>query len=181
MINLIPPIGQAALKHEYILKVVTCHAFLLAGVFLAGSVLLIPSYVLVQSQLKSERSQSEEVMVTQNEFKGIQAELERAQELLVYVQPGDAVISASGLFETVVQTATPGITFKAFEVVPVEGVVSVVTVLGVAKNRTELAAFKNAVEDLPLFETATIPLSDLAKEENLPFALTLTLASEGNE
>ncbi len=181
MINLIPPIGQTALKHEYILKVVSCHAFLLAGVFFAGSVLLIPSYVLVQSQLKNERSQSEEVLVTKNEFKEIQTELEHAQDLLVYVKSGGDMLSASDLFETVVRTATPGITFKAFEMVPVEGVVNMVTVLGVAKNRTELAAFKNAVEDLPIFETATIPLADLAKEENLPFALTLTILQEETE
>jgi hypothetical protein len=49
-----------------------------------------------------------------------------------------------------------------------------VVVSGVAANRTGLTAFKNAIESDKLFKLATIPLSELAKDKDIPFTLSIT-------
>jgi hypothetical protein len=51
-------------------------------------------------------------------------------------------------------------------------------VQGVAARREDLIALKQALEQNALFATALVPISDLAKERDLSFTITITPAKK---
>jgi hypothetical protein len=46
--------------------------------------------------------------------------------------------------------------------------------MGTADTRAHLSAFKNALEAHTLFKVASLPLSNLAKDKDIDFSITIT-------
>ena len=68
MINLIPPDALKGVKREYYVRVGTVWAFLLTGAFVALILLLIPLYVLINSQLNAMILEGGEFIETDTKF-----------------------------------------------------------------------------------------------------------------
>jgi len=79
-----------------------------------------------------------------------------------------------------IRKANPGrISYKQFTInTDEQGVIEEVLVQGVSPTRSELAQYKVSLEDNPLFESAEVPISDLARDANLPFVITITLSQD---
>ncbi len=178
MINLIPPKGHTALKHEYVLRVGALYGFMFAGVFAAGAILMIPTYVLVSSQLNSVRPDDEHVEETKTAYTEALAHIQEANTVMAQLRGGMPNIEISKVIEEIVRVAPKGVVFSTFKATREGGVLKTVDVQGEAATRKTLAALKNALEASPLFETANIPISDLARENNLPFVITITLQKD---
>lgn len=177
MINLIPPKGHTALKHEYMLRVGALYGFMLAGVFAASAILMIPTYVLVSSQLNSVRP-DDHMEETQEAYKNALGNIQEANIVMAQLRGGMSNIEISTVIKEIVQVAPKGVVFKTFQAARAEGLLKTVDIQGQATTRKTLAALKNALEASPLFESANVPISDLARENNLPFVVTITLAEK---
>ena len=178
MINLIPPKGHTALKHEYMLRVGALYGFMLAGVFAASTILMIPTYVLVSSQLNSVRPNDEHMEETKEAYGNALGNIQEANAVMAQLRGGMPNIEISTVIKEIVQVAPKGVVFKTFQAARAEGILKTVDIQGQATTRKTLAALKNALEASPLFESAIVPISDLARENNLPFVITITLAEE---
>ncbi len=175
MINLIPPNGQTALKHEYMLRVLAVYGFLLTGVFAACTVLLVPTYLLTGVQLTGAQDQSNDIEETKAAFDAAFSEIKIANTIMGQLRANNMQTTMESVVRDVASLAPSGITFTSFSAERVDGVVREVVVLGRANTRRTLASFKATLETSDHFREAHVPISDLARDTNLPFAVTIVL------
>jgi len=181
MINLIPPKGHKTLKHEYLLRVGSVYSFMLAGVLVSASVLLIPTYVLISAQLNTVEKSIPEASEATAEFIAAEKEIKQANTTITQLRTFPRSLSISTIIREIVSKTPEKIVFKTFEAHEEKGVLKSIQVQGVAPSRTELASLKNKIEESPLFKTATVPIGDLAKDADLPFAITILLKEAAKE
>ncbi len=175
MINLIPPAGHKAMKREYILRVGATYAFLFGLVCIVLGVAYVPTYVLVKAQIDTmsiiterERGEEEKLNQIEHEIRTVHEALTQLQSVKESITPSEAI----GAIEKV----TPfGISFKTFTVSETKGDITAIQIQGTATTREILIRFKREVEAHELFSTAEVPISDLAKDVNLPFTMTVSL------
>lgn len=175
MINLIPPHGHTALKHEYLLRVASVYGFLFSGVLIASTILMIPTYVLTSSQLSGAMDESSRVVETKRAFDTAFEEIKEANTIMAQLRRESNAIPATTLIEEIVRVTPLGIEFNAFHVTKENELPSKIQVQGVATNRSALASFKNTLEASPFFLSALVPIADLARDTNLPFLVTIEL------
>jgi len=175
MINLIPPKGRVALKHEYILRVASVYGFLLAGVFLASTALMVPTYVLTSSQLTGARDEGDRMSETKKKFDEAFGEIEIANTVMGQLRTESNSVEITKLIEEVVRIAPRGIGFTTFRAIRKEGVLTEIEVQGTSESRIALASFKNELEASSQFKEALVPISDLARDTELTFVITVTL------
>ncbi len=174
MINLIPPGGHAVMRREYLLRVSATVSFLFTGVFVFLTIALIPTYVLVEAQINTfaldERDNSKE-----DALKNAEAEVSRVKAILTQLKSTPDTITASDVIDEVRKSASPNIFFKTFDVNASAGIIESIHVQGIAPTRETLAGLKRALEESKIFLRAEVPISDLARDADLPFAITITL------
>ncbi len=177
MINLIPPQGQTALKHEYMLRVWTVCAILFSGATLIGIVLLIPTYVFVGTQQAVSNISDAETAEIANEFSRIDSGIKSTNVVLLQLGTSTQNLPASKLIAEIVAKAPTGITFTTFQINESRSKdgATTIDVQGKSVSRGALAGFKNNLEASPYFKSVALPISDLARDADLPFAITLTL------
>jgi uncharacterized membrane protein YciS (DUF1049 family) len=176
MINLIPHIGYEHVRKERRYRIFAVCAFLFSAVFIVCAIARIPTYILIRAQVQGfmrEIQAQDEKVASVKQFEG---EIERTHAILSQLKNATATIPASQAIQAVEAIATEGIRFKGFGVnEPDKKGVTTMHVQGTADTRIELAQFKSALEKSTLFEKAEIPLSDLAREQNLSFSVAITL------
>lgn len=177
MINLIPPHGHTALRHEYVLRVITMYAFIFCGILLASTALMAPTYILTGAQLKAVRSDNPDMEHIRASFEAASDEIKIANAIMGQLRFNETDRTYSKVIEEIVRSADSGIVFMNFQASHTEGALTEIVVQGTAKSRNTLASFKTVLEESPLFEKAVIPIADLARDTNLPFAVTITLSA----
>ena len=181
MSNLIPPQGHTSVTREYIVRILSVYGFLLASVLVALSALVVPTYALVNTQLGINVLQDPAGNTMSNVFRDAENTIEQANELLTQLAVPSRSIHASELLKEIQKSAREDITFKNFQIEQTQEKDSrriTVQVQGIAGSRSALARLKENLETSPLFEHAEVPISDLARDAELPFVITLTVTSE---
>lgn len=178
MINLIPPEGHRALKREYRLRVGATLALLFAGVALLLAAALIPTYILVGAQINAFAIEGEEEGDKEDALTDITNELELTKELLTQLKVPQTGVPTSFIIEEIQNKIPEGVTFDTYYTAPGPDGFERVHVQGTATTREALARFKQELESSPMFETAEVPISDLARETNLTFTVTITLTQK---
>lgn len=175
MINLIPPEGHKTLRNEYILRVGTIYSFLLSGVLLSATVLLVPTKVLLDTELSImvSRTGSEKNDTTQ--YVDSDRTIRDANVLIAQLSIPLDVVPISVIIGEIQRASVAGISFTSFQATRDVEDLSTLTVQGVATSRGTLAAFKDALEREPHILSADVPISDLARETDLPFVIKVML------
>jgi hypothetical protein len=178
MINLIPPGGHKTIKYEYVLRVGSVLGFLFATVFILLSIVLIPTYVLVGAQIKAfeaEKNQSSEVSDTLNIA---DQEVRITGEMLAQLKRIPAGELASVAISEIKNVAPSTIIFTNFIAEAPQGDIQKIQIQGNAPTRESLAELKNSLENSPMFEKAEVPISDLARDVDVPFAISVMLTQK---
>lgn len=176
MINLIPPEGHKVIKREYVYHVIATLSFLFGGVVIILGVAHIPTYVLVGAQIHSMTLSSEKERTEEQILTTVAHEISDVAKILIQLKGTDEAISSSHVISTLELSAPDGISFKTFSVQEVKGRIDSIQVQGIATTRETLVSFKRTVEETELFAEANVPIADLARDINLPFTLTVTVA-----
>ncbi|MEK7606486.1 MAG: hypothetical protein AAB458_02765 [Patescibacteria group bacterium] len=181
MTNLLPTLKRKELRGERFKRLWMSAGMGLFITFGIGSVLLIPAYF---SATTRERN--------------LEIRLESINELIKLKQgaSSDVTIRATqdrlGMLDAMFQKTAPSdVLFKTMEEAPagvtvwqyaynVSDTQNVVSISGYANNRTTLLAFGESLERTGLFAHVDIPISTLARSENIPFLLTMTLVPRTN-
>ncbi len=175
MINLIPPAAKKAIIRDYWLRVTAVALFALSVVLFALAALLVPAYVLISSQLTSleaaAASQSADVSV----FKDVEVEVKEANEVARMLQFEKTTLQNFALINTFETIAPRSITIDGVLIARNREVFSVLTVTGVAADRSALVAFRDAVVADERFQSAELPLSNFAENKDIPFSINIEL------
>lgn len=177
MINLIPPSARTQVKQEYWIRVGSVWMILIAIALCMVALLLVPVFVLVKKQQAVFGDQFASAQDTQAQFSAAADLLKNANDAAALLSGGQTDFMPSAIFETVNSVLTSEIIITQYNISKKEGVQSV-AVIGQATSRTALAAFRDALESHPRFASAELPLANLAKDVDILFNITVTLAPQ---
>lgn len=177
MINLIPPQGHTVIRNEYILRVGAVYAFLLSVVLAALVTLFIPSNMLTEVQLNSLTATSDVQKNVGSEYVDADKTVRAANVLIAQLGQPTNNVFISAIIEEIVNTGGKNITFKTLQTSTSEDRV-VINVQGTAATRAALTSFKSALEAKENIASADVPISDLAKDSDLPFVIKVTLKNQ---
>lgn len=178
MINFLPPEAKSAVRREYVIRALGAWSLLFAVVAMVGTVLLLPTYVLLTRQLDAlaaEVVRAEDVSATEA-YKTTHDALATANALAVQLRVAHAELVASKMLDAIRSAQTDAVTLSGFSYTHTGTAVKSVQVRGIAATRGALAEFSAALERNPLFARADVPVSDLADDRNLEFTLTIVLS-----
>ena len=178
MINLIPTGGRRTVKHEYILRVGATLGFLFTGVFLLLSVALVPTYVLVDAQIKAFESEKQQLAETDTAFQQADEEVVFTKEILAQLKRAPTYERVSAVITELQLVAPSVITYTNFIADASSGSFTKIQVKGQAPTREDLVDLKNNIEASDMFESAEVPIADLARDVDVPFAIVVTLETK---
>jgi len=178
MINLIPPEGHRTVKREYLLRVGAVFALLFASVFVLLAIALIPMYVLINAQISTLALEIGQGDTNGDVYKKADGDVQMTKSILKQLEESMPTVTASVAITEIQNLALKGISFKTFSVDESKGSDKQIQIQGIATTREVLAQFKQAIETSSMFAKAEVPISDLARENNLPFKISVTLTKE---
>lgn len=173
MINILPESGRTVVKREYRIRLVSVFLFLLALLSLAVAVMLLPSYLfatveaeqasleearLLSSKMASAKTDAEVIVSVNKQIAGLEV-------FMMAPRPSEALLS-------VIRSANSGVDLVR---VSYEGGASTISLSGKAVSRDILLQFSKTLQKLPIVLAVDLPVSDLAKNTDVPFSMILTL------
>ena len=177
MINLIPPAARKIVKREYWVRVLSVWMILAATAFAMITLLKIPVYVLVNSQMAALSSSYESATADDLEFKKSQDLIKSANQMASLLVTDNEHVEFSEVINRIDSLSGEEVFVNSINMARVEKDLEKVTVRGEALTRAGLAGFKERLENDEMFLEATLPLSNLAKDVDIPFSIEVTLTN----
>lgn len=178
--DLLPPERRRALKRSYIRRLFVAAAILAALLAVAADALLLPTYrYLANAERAKEVQLAALTAAVANAEQGASAK--RFTELEADAETLDALgtpPSASAILRSALAVPRPGVTLTSFNYAPATGAKSgALTLVGTAASRDDLRAYQLALSGTAGFAGADLPVSSFAKDSDIPFTITVTLAT----
>jgi hypothetical protein len=180
MINLLSLKNKKGLQQEYYFRLVFVVLQMLIGVFLVGVVLLAPSYVLTRQQTAARQW---EVLDIRNnpEFQErgeLLAALRSLRQQLGLFSVTEPHKVSEAFFDPLLMAGdAEGLHIHFYEILfeqdDDDTNKATVQAFGFAENRGHLLRFLDIVQADPRFVDATVPVGDLAQNNDVSFRLTL--------
>ncbi len=177
MINLIPPAAKKQVKIEYSIRTLSMLLVLFATALAIIGLLLVPTYVLIHSQLVTYEAQYNEVSELTNSYEDLEKAVTVTNVISTALLTSGSELLFSELITEIKVLAIENAHLESFTMLRSEGVITELRVSGEADSRASLVAFRDALEDHSLFESAALPLSNLAKDVNIPFSISIVMAN----
>lgn len=163
------------------MRVLSVWGFMLTAVSVVIALLLSPTYVLIRTQLAAFDQEVLQQTTAEKNFKAAEQVVEQANMTAVQLSEPSVQLTAHEIIAAINEATSAAVRPEVFRVTRADMSIDSVHVQGTADSREALAGFKTALERAPLFDTAVVPISDLARETDLPFAITVTVADIRNE
>lgn len=178
--NLLPFERQRELSRDYILRFAAAVATALTALVVVAGLLLVPTYVLLTQRTVSKGvhlANIESILSSSNEG-ALSARLAALSNDAKILTALGSVPSASAIIRSMLATPRPGISLSGFSYSPAEAASSAGTlsISGSAATRDALRAYQLAIEDSAFATSADLPVSAYARDANIPFTITVTLA-----
>lgn len=167
------------LSRDYLLRAGAVAASLASVLVLSSAVLLLPTYVFLSGNANAEKS----------ELARIESSLSSSDEIalserLAVLSANAASLmalsnarSVSAVVRSALSIPRPGITLSNISFIPSkDGDAGTVIVSGISATRDSLRSYQLALEGAPFARTAVLPVSAYAKDSNIDFTITITLA-----
>ncbi len=177
--NLLPIERQKALGREYIIRVFVVAIIFVTTLIAVAAVLLLPTYTLLTDNARMKKqhlANIESTFASTNEAV-ISARLAALSDNVSLLTSLAQLPSASGIIRSVLGVPRPGIVLLSFAYSPKsEGSVGTVQVSGTAKTRDALRSYQLALSGASFVKSADLPVSAYAKDSDIGFSITITLA-----
>lgn len=174
MFTLLPEQYKKRLFKEYRIRLVTVFLFFVSMFFLISTALLFPSYISLSSEksLYEVESKNLKKQIELKDKEGLATTLAKIQSNLSLAKPNEtAIYRAIGAIlnqtNTNISITSIGYTRGG------AGAQSSLNLQGVAKNRESLIGFSNNLKKELIFSSVNLPVSNLAKQTDVKFNLTL--------
>jgi len=175
MANLIPPQAKKNIIIEYWIRAVSVWFALLGVASLTMAVLNVPVYILIQNQLQSYSSLYNDADAQNTSFEQIESGIVLANTTAVLLSNNLKSESIVPYINQIDNLANSKISIQSLKLIRSGVNLEEVQIQGVADDRESLVAFSDAIESAEDFTKADIPLSNLAKDKDIPFTIDAQL------
>ena len=177
-INLLPPERQRQLAREYRLRLGTVVAMAITALTFVAGLLLLPTYVLLAQSALAKRAHLANVESTLSsaDEASLSAHLDALSSDADILSALGRTPSASATIRTALGISRPGIALSGFTYTPAGKVPGTLAISGVAATRDALRSYQLALETSSFAAEAALPVSAYAKDANITFTITVTLA-----
>jgi hypothetical protein len=175
MINLIPEVVRTAIVKEYWVRVVTVAFFMFSAVLVAVVLIASPVYVLITTQVDAYATSANEAAMRVADFDVSSSELVRANQMSAQIAALESETKFMDVVNMVELVPKTGIEISSYSFNRSGGKVSPIQIAGVAETRQTLAAFRDELLKNDRVLDAVLPISNLAKDKDLDFLLTVTI------
>ncbi|KND51563.1 MAG: hypothetical protein AB202_03275 [Parcubacteria bacterium C7867-007] len=174
--NLLPRSSAKAFKHGYLLRVAALALFMLTLLIVIHGLLLAPSYLYARTEVVRQTKQLEglDASLQTSEEKEVRARLGSLTGNVTYLNRLATTTAASDVVRRILDVPRSGVQISGFTYAPSTKDGARMTVSGVASSRDTLRAYALALGQLPFVTNADLPISAYAKENDIPFTITLT-------
>lgn len=177
MINLIPTRARKNILKEYWTRVLSVWMLLLGSAAVVIALLLVPSYVLVTLQSNALSAVAAEARDKSEEYDTSAIQIVDANRRGALLMEQTAELPMTELIALIEALAGEQVAITELRFLhAADGSIEPVTVVGKAATRADLAAYRNALEANNVFDAVNLPISNLAKDIDIPFSMTVTIA-----
>jgi len=180
MINLIPTKARKEVVKEYWVRVVTVWLFILSVFGAAVSLFLSPVYVLVTSQVNIYESSAVEKSEKVAEYDLSAPSLAVASRQAQMIVSLRNKFSFSEMVDILESMKGEGVSLNNFDFRRSDLEIGSVKVQGKALTRQDLIDFRDLLLSHPKIKDIYLPISNLAKDKDIPFSISISLAGNGN-
>ncbi len=179
--NLLPYERQRVLSREYVFKIGVIVAVLATALAFSAGVLFIPTYVFLNGSANAKKVNLAHIESTLSS-----ADEAAIRERLAALSTNAAALvallnasSVSALIREILFVSRPGITLSGLSFTPPAGKgkgSGTIVVSGSAATRDALRSYQLALQGAPFARSAVLPVSAYAKDSDIAFTITITLA-----
>ena len=177
--NLLPSERQRALSRDYILRVGVVSAMLATVLILFAAILLVPTYVFLNGIAKAKKTdlaRIESTLSSADEAE-LSARLSALSANAATLTDLSNVSSASAIIREALSISSPGITLSGLSLAPSTSKgPGTMIVSGSSATRDALRSYQLALQGATFARAAVLPVSAYAKDADIPFSITITLA-----
>ncbi len=177
--NLLPASRQRAVLRNYFLRLGVVTAVLVAALLFAAAALLLPTYVYLSASEKAKQAHlaSIESALSSADESALSSRLiALSNDAAVLTALQDAP-SASATVRALLGILRPGVTLSSITYASPSGAArGTLAVSGIAATRDALRSYQLALQNAPFAANADLPVSAYAKDSDIPFTITVTLA-----
>ena len=178
--NLLPFDRQRALARDYLLRLGVVGTILVTTLVLIAALLLLPTYVFLSKSMDAEEKRLATIESTLSAINGseLSARLSAlTSDARILTALADAP-SASATIREALAVSRPGISLTGLVYTPENAETSggTLSIAGTAATRDALRNYQLALQDAVFARTAVLPVSAYAKDSDIAFTITVTLA-----
>ena len=177
--NLLPEERARRLRREYFVRLATIAIVFLVVLTVTASALLLPVYVYLKDKEREKEAALAEA--TQQLFlsdeETLRVRLSGLNKKVTRLQTLEGVPSLSAIVRDVLDVDRSGITLSGLSLAQATGAKpGTVAITGTAATRDRLRAYQLALLATPFVKAADLPISAYAKDADISFTITVTLA-----
>lgn len=177
--DMLPPERHRALARDYFLRLGVVAVWFATVLVLASAILLLPTYVFLakSSRAKEARLKNIESALSSSDGTALSARLAALTSNTDALAALAHAPSASATIRSALAIAHQGITFSGFAYAPADGTrPGTLAISGTAATRDVLRRYQLVLQGAPFARSADLPVSTYAKDSNIAFTVTVTLA-----
>lgn len=177
MINLLPAAYKKSLEREYMLRVFTVLLMLFGVTGGIALIFVIPAYInaTLKEQtltLQLETLKKSQVIDKNDSLNQIIQDINK--KLKIFPDSDTKSPISKSIINSIVADKGTGIVISQINYSKTQDGVTMVNIIGSAKDRDTLLAFQKVLEGEPQFKNITVPISNFIKESNLEFSITFS-------
>ncbi len=177
--NLLPPERQRAIFRNYLMRFSVVAAFLTVALVCAAALLLLPTYVFLakSSVAKKGHLASIESALSAADEASLSARLSALASDATQLSALRDAPSGSAVIRQALAVPHPGVILSGFTYTPTAPKKpGTLAISGTAATRGALRAYQLALQSTAFATSADVPVSAYAKDTDIAFAITVTLA-----
>lgn len=180
--NLLPDTEKKLLKKGLVSRFIIVSTFAIAGAIIVGFVALVPAYVLARVKLLEVMSKSNITIETDkadspSPLLGLPEEIKSKLSVFESLIPQHRVVE---IFYEITKVKPEGVSIKSISFLnntnPTNANRKTMNIAGTAVSRKSLVDFSESLKKVSLIKEVEVPVSNLARERDLPFAIKIIIA-----
>lgn len=177
--NLLPVERQRALSREYFLRLCVVVIAAMTTLVVIAGLLLVPTYVLLTQNAAAKQTSLAHIesVLSAADEKDISSRLAALSNDAAALAALGKTSSVSSVLRPLLAVEHPGVILSGFAYAPVtQNAPKTVLISGVAATRNALRSYQLALQKAPFVAAARLPVSAYAKDADIIFSITVTLA-----
>lgn len=173
--DLLPSDRQRAIRRDYFLRLAAATSLLLAALAVAATLLLAPSYVFLEHSVATKQTHLAQLKATlaASDEAALSARLAALSAQAAVLSKIGGAQGAVARLADALSVSRAGIILSGLSYAPKP---RTITLAGTAATRDALRQYQLALSAAPFFARAELPVSAYAKDADIPFVITITLA-----